>query len=128
MSLSPPKFGNPPLRWRDLPSHLRLLRLLLFTAWALGLGCLAALFTLQTEVLASPRVATGNYVYEVTYKDTPFYLEDGLFHIWAFLTVCVWPLLIVAFLLILTSNTLEYKLKRRLWDDGIGDIVNRAHD
>src|SRR5665213_1182938 len=81
MRLVPPTFGNPPLRWRDLPPQLRLLRLLLAVVWASGIACLATLFCLQFQILTSPKVATRLYMHAVNFKGGTFYLPAPLFRL-----------------------------------------------
>src|SRR5665213_320022 len=126
MRLVPPTFGNPPLRWRDLPPQLRLLRLLLAVVWASGIACLATLFCLQFQILTSPKVATRLYMHAVNFKGGTFYLPAPLFTVWTTLSAIVMPLLLVGLLLILGCNNLECRVKRRLWDAALGELVERA--
>lgn len=120
--LMPPTFGNPPLPWRQLPRWLWLLRALLVAAWGSGLICLAALFYLQFQVLASPTVPVGIYSHPVGYKGGTFYLSEPLFNVWNALELAVIPLVIAAASLIFACNTFEYRIKRRLWDAELGDV------
>jgi hypothetical protein len=95
--------------------------------WGCGFACLIALGFLQGGVLASPQVATAGYVHPVSYKGGTFYLADPLFAAWTKLEAVVLPLLAVCVFLIFACNTLEYRVKRRLWDQGIDDLFERAN-
>lgn len=120
--LMPPKFGNPPLPWSRLPRWLRLLRVLLVAAWASSLTCLTTLFCLQAQVLASPKASMGIYSHPVSYKGDIFYLSEPLFNVWRALELADIPLIVATALLIFACNTFEYKIKRRLWDEELGDV------
>lgn len=96
--------------------------MLLVAAWASGLICLAALFFLQTQVLASPKVSLGIHSHPVSYKGDTFYLSEPLFNVWSALDSAVIPLVVAAASLIFACNTFEYRVKQRLCDEEPGDV------
>jgi hypothetical protein len=90
--------------------------------------CMAALFCLQYEVLSSPKASMSIYTHPIIYKSDTFYLAEPLFSFWTVLNFVVLPLWAVAFLLIVANNTFEHRIKQRLWDAGLGELVEHTKD
>jgi len=126
--MSVPKFGNPPLPWKQLPPWLRFLRVLLFAFWGSGMVCLTALFILQNQVLSSPTVLTGVYTHPVGFKGGTFYLAEPFFSYWIALNSAYPPLWVAGFLLIIAINNFEYRIKRRQWDTWLGSQTEATGD
>ena len=127
MSLSPPKLGNPPLPWGLLPWWLRSLRVLFFSAWGGAVLCLATIFSLQTQVLTSPRLQTGVFVHPVVFKGATFYLSDLFFGVWTALNLASEPLWAVGFLLMIAISVFEYRIKQRRWDTWLAEVSERQN-
>ena len=70
-------------------------------------------FGFQSQVLASPRVATGPYNHPVTFKGTIFYLDIQTFRMWSLFETTVFPTWALAAVLILANGQIEQRMKAR---------------
>jgi hypothetical protein len=98
-----------------------------YVAWGCGFACMMTMCFLQGGVLTSPQVATAEYIHPVSYKGGTFYLAEPLFALWTTLEAMALPLFAVCVLLIFACNTLEHRVKRPLWEKGIGDLLERGN-